>query len=183
MKPIAGSLSSDLLACDGVGGLDEATLRYVTSMRVPFDLLRQAAGQLAGVLVLAVSGRTGAAGHPMLDLAQTARRDAQDVVFGTVAPPRGVHHHRHLSRAAGLIGAALDAARLHRRGDDDAATDAVLKPLRAGFQELQQAAAALPGFEVVAFAQGCCARHSGPLKAGLISATNQPTKQRNVGEA
>ena len=141
--------------------LDDETFSYVAAMRVPFDLLRQAAGQIAGVLVLAVSGSHGAAGHPMLDLAHTALQEANDAVLGLRPPPRGAHHHRHLARAARAIGTALAAARLHMRGSDDAATDAVLRPLRAGFQELQWAATTLPGFEVVAFSQGCCARHSG----------------------
>jgi len=43
----------------------------------------------------------------------------------------------------------------------------VLAPLRAGFQELQWAAAALPGFEIVAFSQGCCALHAAPPLAPL----------------
>ncbi len=155
---------------DALAGLDEATLRYVMAMRVPFDLLRQAAGQLAGVLVLAVSTRTGVAGHPMLELARAARREAQEAVLATKPPPRGTHHHRHVSRAADMITLALDAAYLHRRGDDDTATDGVLRPLRCGFQELRQAAAAVPGFEVVDFAQGCCARRPGPLQATPVSA-------------
>jgi hypothetical protein len=139
--------------------LDEATLGYVGAAQAPFDLLRQAAGQIAGVLVLAVAGRHGAAGHPMLELAHAAREAAGDTVLRLRPPSRAAHHHRHLLQAAGLIAAALDAARLHRCGGDDARTDAVLQPLRAGFQHLQWAAGALPGFEVVAFAQGCCARH------------------------
>ena len=148
-------------ACDD---LDEATLGYVEAMREPFDRLRQAAGQIAGVLVLGVTGGRGVAGHPMLDLADTARRAADDAVRGTRPPPRGAHHHRHLAEATRLVAAALEAARLHLRADD-AATDAILVPLRAGFRELQWAAAALPGFEVVAFSQGCCARHPAPAPA------------------
>jgi hypothetical protein len=161
-------------ACEGVGDLDDGTLRYVAAMRAAFDPLRQAAGQLAGVLVLAVASGGGAAGHPMLDLADAALREAKDTISTTRPPPRGAHHHRHVTRAAELIAAALDAARRHRRGADDAATDAALLPLRAGFQELQLAAAVLPGFEVVAFEQGCCARHPNPPSAGLIRAAGQP---------
>lgn len=155
------------LACDEIAlpaladdaALDAATLAYVAAARAPFDALRQAAGQIAGVLVLAVSSKKGAAGHPMLDLADAARTEAIDSIRRLHPPPRAAHHHRHLAQAAQLIGLALDAARLHRTGDDDARTDAVMRPLRAGFRELQWAAGALPGFEVVAFSQGCCARH------------------------
>jgi hypothetical protein len=34
--------------------------------------------------------------------------------------------------------------------------DPILTPLRAGYTHLQHAANALPGFEMVAFDQGCC---------------------------
>jgi hypothetical protein len=34
-------------------------------------------------------------------------------------------------------------------------------PLRAAYRELQWAALALPGFEIVALSQGCCAAHGG----------------------
>jgi hypothetical protein len=157
--PDCNSVPPDSLSDRVAADLDDATLAHVTAMRVPFDQLRQAAAQIAGVLVLAVSGGSGAAGHPMLNLARTARLEANDVVLCTQPPARGAHHHRHLVRASRAIGAALDAVRLHMRGSDDPGTDAVLRPLRAGFTELQRAAAALPGFEVVAFSQGCCARH------------------------
>ena len=149
--------------------LDDATLRYVDAMQLPFDQLRQAAGQIAGVLVLAVTGAHGAAGHPMLELAQTVQQAAADAVSGVRPPPRGRHHHRHLADAARAIGAALSAARRHLRGADDSATEAVIQPLRTGYRDLQWAAGALPGFEVVAFSQGCCARHPAPAR------TNEPS--------
>lgn len=169
---------SAMLACEGLTDpslpvvspdqLDEPTYRYVTAMQPPFEQLRQAAGQIAGVLVLAVVGKQGTAGHPMLDLADTARQHAADALLGCCPPPHGEHHHRHLVLAARAIAAAIDAARLHRRGADDAGADSVLTPLRTGYQELQWAANALPGFETVAFSQGCCARHSAPTAPGLI---------------
>jgi hypothetical protein len=141
-------------------------------MQPPFEQLRQAAGQIAGVLVLAVVARQGTAGHPMLDLADTARQAAAEAVLSCRPPARGEHHHRHLMLAARAIAASIDAARLHLRGTNEAGTDSVLRPLRAGYQELQWAANALPGFETVAFAQGCCGRHApapgpppGPLRS------------------
>lgn len=152
--------------------LDDATLGYVAEMREVFDRLRQAAGQLAGVLVLAVAGGQGVAGHPMLELADTALRAADDAVRSRRPPPRGAHHHRHLARASERLGVALAAARLHLRAGDEAGTDAILAPLRAGFTELQRAADVLPGFEVVAFSQGCCARHAAPQPSGLIRTTD-----------
>ena len=152
--------------------MDAATFAYISRVRVPFEQLRQAAGQIAGVLVLAVTSQQGTAGHPLLDLADTARQSAADVVLGCRPPQGGAHHHRHLVLATRAIAAAIDAARLNRRAADDTATGAVLTPLRAGYQELQWAAAALPGFETVAFSQGCCARHSGPAAPpGILRAT------------
>ena len=141
-------LPARLPACDGAdmagpaadhrtAALDDATLAYVTAMRLPFDLLRQAAAQIAGVLVLAAAAGRGAAGHPMLDLANAARLEANDAVLGTTPPARGAHHHHHLARAGSAIGAALDAARLHLRAADEAGLDAALRPLRAGYRELQ----------------------------------------------
>jgi hypothetical protein len=110
-------------------------------------------------MVLAVASKAGAAGHPMLDLARAAWAQAIESVRSMRPPPRGAHHHRHLTLAARDIGDALDAVRLHLRGADDAATNVVMGRLRQGFEELRHAAAALPGFEMVGFAQGCCARH------------------------
>jgi len=89
-------------------------------------------------------------------------------VCGRRLPPRSAHHHRHLVRALEQLGLALAAARLNLRASDEAGTDAIMAPLRAGFSELQSAANVLPGFEVVAFSQGCCARHTGPPPPGLI---------------
>ena len=139
--------------------LDDATMSYVANTRVPFDLLRQATGQLAGLLVLAASGARSAQDHPMLDLAEQCSRQALDGIRGVRPPPQAKHHHLHLLEAARATRLALRMARerLHRR--DDASMDAIMEPLRAGFRQLQWAAGALPGFEIVAFEQGCCATH------------------------
>jgi hypothetical protein len=164
--------SPKLPPCESVAvPLDDATLAYAAAMREAFDQLRQMAGQLAGVMVLAVAAKHGAAGHPMLALAGTALRAAEDAIRSRTPPARGAPHRDHMTRAVERLGAALAAARLHLRADD-AATDAVLVPLRAGFRELQWAAGALPGFVVVDFSQGCCARHAAPPATDLIL-TNQ----------
>ena len=166
--PTDARSSARLPACEALPAtLDDATLGYVTAMREAFDQLRQVAGQLAGVMVLSVTNAHGAAGHPMLAQADAALRAAEDAIRSRRPPARGAPHHDHMTRAAALLDTALTAARMHLRADD-AATDAILAPLRAGFQELQWAAAVLPGFEVVAFSQGCCARHSAPQAPGLI---------------
>lgn len=154
------------LVCEAAA--DEVTLVYAAAVREAFDLLRQVAGQLAGVLALAVAGGHGAAGHPMLALADTALRTAADSVRSRPPPAGALREHDHLSCAAAQLERALAAARLHRNAED-ARTDAVLVPLRAGFQELQWASGLLPGCEVVAFTQGCCARHAPPGATRLIS--------------
>ena len=154
-EPGCANPPADVLAA----GLDDATVGYVLRARMPFDLLRQAAGQLAGLLVLAAAGGSSAQAHPMLGLAEGCVSEALDGLRGVMPPDAAVHHHHHLRGAAVAIGAALANARerLHRR--DDASMDAILVPLRAGFLHLQWAADALPGFEIVAFGQGCCATH------------------------
>lgn len=167
--PVCEALPDPALPTVDPQALDAATYGYVTAMQLPFEQLRQAAGQIAGVLVLAVTTKQGTAGHPMLDLADSARQAAADAVQGCRPPARGAHHHRHLVLAGRAVAAAIAAARLNRRGGDDAGTDAVLGPLRAGYQELQWAAAALPGFETVAFSQGCCARHG--ASPGIVRVT------------
>jgi hypothetical protein len=153
-EPDAGP-SEDVLAA----GIDDATAGYVLRAQVPFDLLRQAAGQLAGLLVLAAAGGSSAQDHPMLGLSSGCVAEALDALRGITPPGAAAHHHHHLLRAAASIGTALGNARerLHQR--DDASVEAILAPLRAGFRHLQWAASALPGFEIVAFGQGCCAAH------------------------
>src|SRR5262245_41632629 len=58
--------------------IDDATAAYVVAMRDPFELLRQAEAQLAGLMVLATASGQAIAGHPMLDLAADAAREAED---------------------------------------------------------------------------------------------------------
>jgi hypothetical protein len=55
--------------------------------------------------------------------------------------------------AGSALGDALAAAR------STLATDCVLPPLRRGYDQLRKGAETLPGFEMVAFTQGCCALH------------------------
>jgi hypothetical protein len=56
-----------------------------------------------------------------------------------------------LLEASAFLGAALTAAR------EGIQIDPVIVPLRLAYEHLQKSASALPGFEIVAFAQGCCA--------------------------
>jgi hypothetical protein len=140
-------------------GLDDATLAYVLAMREPFDLLRRAEGQLAGLLVLAAAGGRSAAGHPMLPSAVAAAREAGDAIRAVGVPRRARHHHHHLTQACRSIELALDAARRHLHRRDQEAFDASLAPLKLAHRHLHWATVALPGFELVAMAEACCAGH------------------------
>ncbi len=141
---------------EGQTGLDDKTLVYVMAARPVFDLLRDAAGQLAALLVLAAAGGRSAQDNPVFALARRAHAEAQDRI-GVLRPgQQGAHHHRHLLACAQALGAACDEASRHlHTGRDDKA----LTLLREALRQLHFAAGALPGFEVVAFSQACCAAH------------------------
>ncbi len=141
--------------------LDDATIAYIVAMRAPFDLLRQGIGQVAGLMVLAAAGARSAPAHPMLEPASAAHAAAQDAIRAASAPPQGVHHHDHLARAGSALEAALKAARLNMHRRDSVSLDAVMVPLRVAHSELQRSTFALPGFEIVALSQCCCAAPSG----------------------
>jgi hypothetical protein len=143
-----------------MGEVDDATASYVAELRGPFELLRQAEAQLAGLIVLATVSGQAIAGHPMLDLVVEAIRAAEDGVRAVKVPVRAGHHHVHVLKAMRAIHAATEAARRCLMRGDDRAIDAVLGPLRAAHQHLLWAAGALPGFEIVALSQSCCAQHA-----------------------
>jgi hypothetical protein len=179
LLPVSAGLEADGPESPGdilTAQLDDATTSYVVNTRVPFDLMRQANGQLAGLLVLAASGGRSAQDHPMLHLAEECLREALDGIRGIRPPPQAEHHHLHLLEAARAIRLALRMARerLHQR--DDASMDAIMEPLRAGFRQLQWAAGALPGFEIVAFEQGCCASHPAIRRPDDRETGSRPTK-------
>jgi hypothetical protein len=172
-RRLAGRLADPLLPLPGIeaaapaapqttiaAAVDEATAAYVAGMQDPFALLRQAEAQLAGLMVLATASRQAIAGHPMLALAADAAREAADGVRAIRVPPRGRHHHVHAMAAIETLDLALAAARRCLVRGDEAAIDAVLGPLRAAHRHLLWATGALPGFEVVALSQACCAQHA-----------------------
>lgn len=140
--------------------IDNATAAYVAELCDPFELLRQAEAQLAGLLVLATASGQAIAGHPMLELAAAAIREAEDGIRAAKVPAPARHHHRHVRQALREIQAAILAARRCLVRGDETAIDAVLGPLRAAHQNLLWATGALPGFEIVALSQSCCAQHA-----------------------
>jgi len=111
------------------------------------------AAQLAGLLVLNAAGSKSAGPyHPMLEAAEQLYRETVENIQHARATDRARQHHQHLLQAAALLEAALAAA--HRCLE----IDPVLIPLRAAYAQLQSASNELPGFEMVAFEQGCCGR-------------------------
>jgi hypothetical protein len=142
--------------------LDSPTIAYVGEAQPVFDLLRQAEGQLAGLLALAAAGaRSATPDHPMLAAARGVFAEGAERLRRLRPSSRGRHHHHHLAEAAALIGLALDGAEAGRHGAGEGGYDieASIEPLKAAHRHLQWAAGTLPGFEIVAFEQGCCAAH------------------------
>ena len=134
--------------------VDDQTTAYILQTRRPFEDLRQVASQIAGLLVLRASGaNTASPDHPLLETASELYRNALDGVHSARPTERALIHHSCLLEAGSALGASLAAA---RKSLD---TDSVLIPLRRAYGHLQKSAETLPGFEMVAFAQGCCALH------------------------
>ena len=145
---------------DCIAQIDDATAAYVAKMRAPFEGLRQAEAQLAGLLVLAAATNQAIAAHPMLDVAADAVAEAADGIRSITIPPRAEHHHAHVLQALEALRLTIAAARRRLVRRDAATIDAVLAPLRQAHQHLLWATGALPGFEVVALSQACCAQHA-----------------------
>ncbi|ANW00140.1 hypothetical protein LMTR13_08040 [Bradyrhizobium icense] len=138
--------------------LDDVVVSYGLGMASPFEDLRQVATQLAGVLLLATAGSRAAAwGHPMLRLAEDMHQGAMERIRSATVPRGAAHHHYHLVKAGSLIGDALRSCKAARVLAAD--VDPALSSLRDGWEQLRLTAAALPGFEVIAFDRACCAEH------------------------
>jgi hypothetical protein len=141
--------------------LDDRTVAYVIASQPVFEDLRQVAAQLAGMLVLFATGsKTAVPDHPLLTTASQLFAQSIDALarVETSVTERARPHHDDLKRAAAALRDALAATRTELGKPGAAADlDAPLGPLRDAYAHLQHAAAALPGFQMVAFDQGCCA--------------------------
>ena len=130
--------------------VDDLTAAYILETRKTFEDLRQVASQIAGVLVLAAAGgKSATPDHPMLEAAAELHRAASDQVHGARPTARARAHHACLAQAAESLASALSASQRME-------VEPVLIPVRAAYAHLQRAGATLPGFEMVAFEQGCC---------------------------
>jgi hypothetical protein len=156
-KILQGDPTSTDLALD-LSDLDESKHDYVTAIKPAFDCLRDVAAQVAGLLLLAVSGGKSAAGHPMLPVALESHAEAADLLRAARAPSWARHQHAHLVQASATLRLALNAAKNDLRFGDVERSDAILKPLRDSYTELQWAADALPSIETVSLSQDCCCR-------------------------
>jgi len=144
--------------------LDERTIRYVLKTRPLFEDLRQAVGQVAGMLVLAAAGaKTVTQDHPLFASACETLGRVSDLIRSTQPDARAVHHHRHLLKAMEALGLAMTRGKegMHLHGMEPERIEPVLEPLQVAYKHLAWAAKALPGFEIVSFDQACCApQHS-----------------------
>jgi hypothetical protein len=160
--------------------LDDRTVAYVVASQPIFEDLRQVAAQLAGMLVLFATGsKTAAPDHPLLTTASQLFEQTADAVARVQASvtERARPHHDDLKRAAAALRDALAATRLElRKPGRSADLDVPLAPLRDAYACLQHAASALPGFQMVAFDQGCCGTGSVRLKADATATRTTPTR-------
>ena len=133
--------------------VDDQTAVYILATRTAFEDLRQVVSQLGGILVLATA--KGKSDSPNLEPARKLLRQAETALRDSPVTTSAAAHHGHLTRAAALLKIAVHSAGL--RVD----VDEILPPLRSGYDALQLASQTLPGFEMVAFEQGCCSAFEG----------------------
>ena len=155
-----GCENHDRFAGELADTLDDRTIRYVLETRPHFEDLRQAVGQVAGMLVLVAAGaKTVTRDHPLLATARATLERVEDGICTARPSVRATHHHRHLVAAVGALGLALKRAAAGRTLEsvDRERIDPVLEPLRIAYRNLAWAARALPGFELLSFSQACCA--------------------------
>ena len=141
--------------------LDERTIRYVLETRPHFEELRQAIGQVAGMLVLAAAGaKTVTQDHPLFTtareaLAQRLRRDPGRAAHGAgnaiITGICWTPWRRCASPCGGRRRICICTAW------SASASSRCWRPLNAAYRHLSWAAKALPGFEVLSFDQACCA--------------------------
>ncbi len=138
--------------------IDDETVAYILSAQKYFEDLRQVAAQLAGLLVLAAAGgKSATPDHPMLEAAKQLHESAAAGIRGLRVTPRASTHRDYLSRTAAALECALSSAQTHLcRAVRGVEVEPILYPLQAAYAQLQLAAAALPGFEMISFDQACC---------------------------
>ena len=140
----------------GAGELDQATARYVVVAEPVFATLRQVLLQATGqalVEALAIEGRN-LQDAPLIS-AREALAEAMDALRAAPVSPRAAHYHHHLMAAADTLEGVLSQSRTPRQGRRGAISQALGQAER----QLRTAARLLPGFEMVALGEACCACH------------------------
>ena len=155
---------------------DDETVAYILETHKYFEDLRQVAAQLAGLLVLAAAGgKSATPDHPDARSAGRLHESASAGIRSLRATPRACAHHDYLSRAAAALECALASAQTHLwRGGRNAEVEPIMLPLRAAYDQLRLAAAALPGFEIISFEHACC----GPQARAPHFSTNEQDNAR-----
>lgn len=149
--------------------MDDGSIAYAIGMQLPFDCLRNAAAQLAGVLILAATGsRSGSPDHPILAVAADNHRQALDGMRAVRVPDDSRHRHLHMMRASSLIAEAVVAFKAVATSRNSH-VDAALALLARGWNELRLASVSLPGCEIVDFRHACCAEHQRSIGAGFAA--------------
>jgi hypothetical protein len=138
---------------------DGPTLAYMLATREPFEDLRQVVTQIAAFLILAAAKSNGWRDHPMIDATLAGFGRVSDAIRAVAVPNRAQHVHSHLVKAETHVATALNIIAKHRARFDDNALDAALGAIQAAQREMQWSSAAVPGLEMIAFSQGCCAMH------------------------
>lgn len=138
---------------------DVATTQYMLATREAFESLRQVVTQIAAVLILAASKSRGWRDHPMIDMIERLRKDVRETVRSVAVPAGAAHVHHHFINAGHHVDEALAIIAARRATFDDTALDAALASIQSAQREMQWSSAAVPGLEMIAFSQGCCAMH------------------------
>ncbi len=138
---------------------DAATTQYMLATREAFEALRQVVTQIAALLILAASKSRDWRDHPMIDVTMNARQGVRDAIRSVAVPAQATHVHSHFVNAGRHVDTALSMIAARRAKFDDAALDAALASIQAAQREMQWSSAAVPGLEMIAFSQGCCAMH------------------------
>ncbi|HWF10837.1 MAG TPA: hypothetical protein VG297_20355 [Bryobacteraceae bacterium] len=131
--------------------VDDRTAAYAAVTLPCFEDLKQAAAQIAGLLVLAAAGSSAAApDHPLITAAAQVQRQAEDALRSARVSKAARVHYEYLSRASAKLARVLSVL--------GAGRDAL--PLLEGvYADLRAASRALPGFQMLDFERGCCGPH------------------------
>lgn len=148
---------------------EDGSVAYAIGIQLPFERLRNAAAQLAGVLILATTGnRSASPDHPIVAVAADNHRRAIDGMSAVKVPEGSRHRHLHMVRASSLIaGAVVKFKSVATRNGSN--VDAALALLVRGWSELRLASASLPGCEIVDLKQACCAEHQKSIGVGFAA--------------